>query len=81
MDLFYNKVFSLNNGLRNLCKDNGVEFVNMWNDFYNRTGLFHSDGLYLSAVGDARFGRLVNEAVRSFWLKNVVSSEATVTAE
>ena len=80
-DLFYSKAFSLNNRLRNLCKDNGVEFVNMWNDFYNRTGLFHSDGLHLSAVGAARFGRLINEAVRSFWSKNGVGSEATETAE
>ena len=67
VDLFYSKAFSLNNRLCNLCKDNGVEFKNMWNDFYNRTGLFHSDGLHLLAVGAARFGRLVNEAVRSFW--------------
>ena len=76
-DLFYSKAFSLNNRLRNLCKDNGVEFVNMWNDFYDRTGLFHDDGLHLSVVGAARFGRLINDAVRSFWSKNGAGSEAT----
>ncbi len=35
-DLFYSKTFSLNNYLRNLCKDHGVEFVDMWNNFYKR---------------------------------------------
>ncbi len=34
-DLFYSKAFSLNSCLRNLCKEHGVEFVDMWNDFYN----------------------------------------------
>ena len=80
-DLFYSKAFSLNNRLRNLCKDHGVEFVDMWNDFYNRTGLFHSDGLHLSAVGAARFGRLLSEAVRSFWAKNGTVSGANVAAQ
>ena len=78
-DLFYDKAFSLNNRLRNLCKNHGVEFVDMWNDFYNMAGLFHSDGLHLSAVGAARFGRLLNEAVRSFWAKNGAGNAATVT--
>ncbi len=79
-NLFYSKAFSLNNRLRNLCKDQGVEFVNMWNDFYNQSGLYHTDGLHLSAVGAARFGRLLNEAVRSFWAKNGAGSGAPETA-
>ena len=78
-DDFYSKAFSLNSRLRNLCKDHGVEFVDMWNDFYNRAGLFHTDGLHLSAVGAARFGRLLSEAVRGFWAKNGTGSD-TVTA-
>ncbi len=32
---FYSKAFSLNNRLETLCKEHGIEFVNMWNDFYN----------------------------------------------
>ena len=79
-DLFYSKAFSLNSRLRNLCKDHGVEFVDMWNDFYNQNGLFHTDGLHLSAVGAARFGRLLSESVRRFWAKNGTSS-VTETAQ
>ncbi len=77
-DLFYSKTFSLNNRLRKLCKDHEVEFVNMRNDFYNRTGLYHTDGLHLSAVGSVRFGILLNEAVRSYWTKNDTGSGSTV---
>ncbi len=35
-DLLYSTAFSLKSRLRNLCTDHGVEFVDMWNDFYNR---------------------------------------------
>ncbi len=65
-DLFYSKAFSLNSRLLNLCKNHGVEFVDMRSDFYNRTGLYHTDGLHLSAVRAAWFGRLLNEEVRSY---------------
>ena len=80
-DMFYSKAFSLNSRLQNLCKDHGVEFVSMWNDFYDRSDLFHGDGLHLSAVGAARFGRLLSEAVRRFWAKNGAGSNVTETAQ
>ncbi len=67
---FYSKAFSLNNRLETICKEHGMEFVNMWNDFNNKTGLFKEDDLHLSPVGAARFGRLLSEAVRKFWAKN-----------
>ena len=74
---FYSKAFSLNKRLKTLCRQHGIEFVDMWNDFYNKTGLFKDDGLHLSSVGAARFGRLLNEAVRRFWSKNGGSSQGT----
>ncbi len=72
---FYSKACSLNNRLETLCKEHGIEFVNMWNDFYNKTGLFKQDGLHLSPVGDARFGRLLSKAVRKFWTKKGGNSQ------
>ena len=78
-NVFYSKAFSLNNRLKSLCREQGVEFVDMWNDFYNRTGLFQNDGLHLSAVGAARFGRIISETVRSFWAKNGAGPNATAT--
>ena len=79
-NLFYSKAFSLNNRLQSLCREEGIEFIDMWNDFYRQTGLFQSDGLHLSAVGAARFGRLLSKAVRSFWAKNVAGPDITETA-
>ncbi len=78
---FYSKVFSLNNRLETLCKEHGIEFVNMWNDFYNKPGLFKEDGLHLSPVGTAKFGRLLSEAVRTFWAKNGGSSQGVRPAQ
>ncbi len=78
---FYSKAFSLNNRLETLCKEHGIEFVNMWNDLYNKPGLFKEDGLHLSPVGAARFGRLLSEAVRKFWTKNGGSSQGVRSAQ
>ena len=63
---FYSRAFSTNNRLTNLCAEEGIGFINLWNDFYDLTGkhrLFSEDGLHLSPVGSARLGRLLNEAV------------------
>ncbi len=60
-NVFYSKEFSLKNRLETLCKEYGIEFVNMWNDFYNKIGLFTENDLYLSHVGVASFGRLHKE--------------------
>ncbi len=80
-DLFYSNAFNLNNCLRNLCKYHGVQFVDMWNDFHNRTGLLYSDGLHPLEVGAAGLGRLLSEAVHSFWAKNGAGSAATEAAQ
>ncbi len=49
-NVFYSKTFSLNHHLETICKQHGIEFVNMWNDIYNNPGLFKEDGLHLSPV-------------------------------
>ena len=68
-DKFYDRAFSTNNRLKTLCEEEGIGFVNFWNDFYDLSGkhqLFYEDGLHLSPVGSARFGRLLNEAVTRY---------------
>ena len=69
-NVFYSKAFSLNNRLKSLCLQEGIEFVDTWDHFYQKPDLFNNDGLHLYCVGSARFRRLLNEAVRSFWSKN-----------
>ena len=68
--LFYNKAFSTNARLDNLCREEGVQFINLWNDFYNRDILFKDDGLHLNEIGSARLGRLFHDAVVAHLAKN-----------
>ena len=67
---FYNIAFSTNNRLKDLCQQENVEFLNMWDDFYNNHHLFQRDGLHLNPVGAARMGRLIHEKVCLFRSKN-----------
>ena len=69
-DRFYSKAFSTNNRLKQLCSQEDVDFINMWDDFYNQRDLFRKDGLHLSDVGSARFGRLISGKVSLFRPKN-----------
>ena len=73
-NVFYSKAFSMNNRLKSLCLQGGIDFVYTWNHFYRNPDLFNKDGLHLNAVGSARFGRLFNEAERSFWKKKSSTS-------
>ena len=47
-----------------------VEFLNLWNHFYDQRILFNHDGLHLNPVGSARLGRLLSDAVEAHRTKN-----------
>lgn len=67
---FYSKAFSTNSRLKSLCTHENVEFVDLWNHFYDQGMLFNRDGLHLNPVGSARFGRLLNDALEDYRAKN-----------
>ena len=67
---FYSFASSINRRLANLCSEENIGFVNTWDHFYYDDSLFSIDGLHLSQVGAARFGRLLDGAVRDFRSKN-----------
>ena len=67
---FYNKAFSTNDRLKSLCSKENVEFINLWNHFYNQQILFNHDGLHLNPVGSACLGRLLSDAVEAHRTKN-----------
>ena len=67
---FYNKAFSTNDRLKSLCSNENVEFLNLWNHFYDQRILFNHDGLHLNPVGSARLGRLLSDAVEAHRTKN-----------
>ena len=74
---FYNKAFSTNNRLQNLCSEENVSFVNMWNHFYRNKNLFQKDGIHLNSVGAARFGRLLCDQVSLHRSKNATRARPT----
>ena len=67
---FYASAASLNRRLANLCREENVGFVNTWDHFYYDASLFSGDGLHLSPIGAARFGRLLDDAVKDYRTKN-----------
>ena len=69
---FYNIATSVNRRLANLCREEGIGFVDTWDNFYHDTYLFSGDGVHLNQVGAAQFGRLLHEAVKDFHAKNGV---------
>ena len=72
---FYDKAFSTNTRLISLCQQEGVEYINLWNNFYGQRSLFQQDGTHLNSVGSARMGRLLHEAVHNFTSKNFNRTE------
>ena len=76
---FYDRAYSTNSRLRSLCIEEGVDYMNLWDDFYNKPFLFQEDGLHLNEVGSARFGRLLSNKVSSFRPKNVQQDRATTS--
>lgn len=67
---FFNVASSTNRRLANLCNEEGIGFVDTWDDFYYDRTLFVKDGVHLNQVGSARFGRLLHEAVKEYRSKN-----------
>ena len=67
---FYNKAFSTNDRLKSLCSKENVEFLNLWNHFYDQQILFDHNGLHLNPAGPARLDRLLSDAVEAHRTKN-----------
>ena len=75
---FYSKAFSINQRLKTLCSQENVDFISMWDDFYDKNDLFLRDGLHLNDVGSARFGRLISDKVSHFRQKNIPRAASDV---
>ena len=57
------KIQFINNNLKSLCRNDGINFVDYFDKFNGMTDLFRPDGVHLNAVGSARLGRLLNSSV------------------
>ena len=61
-----------------LCGQEGVDFINMWDDFYDKAFLFQGDGLHLSDIGSPHFGRLLSSQVLLFRQKSTTTGRRFV---
>ncbi|MFV0544471.1 MAG: GDSL-type esterase/lipase family protein, partial [Marinicella pacifica] len=71
---FYDSATSINRRLATMCREENVGFVDTWNHFFFDRSLFSDDDIHLNQVGAARFGRLLNDAVKEFRSKNVTTN-------
>lgn len=76
---FYGKALTINHKLDSLCSQEGVDFVNLWEDFHSEPLLFHYDGLHLNSVGHARLGRLLSNQVSLYRSKNAERTRTETT--
>ena len=62
--LMLSRMLGINARVEDLCKREGVMFVDVWDHFSKDRSLYGKDGLHLSSVGKARLGRVLDEGIR-----------------
>ena len=62
---FFENAPYLNRKIKDLCHIEKVGFVDFWENFFFQDHLYSRDGVHLNQVGNARLGRLIDEAVQS----------------
>ena len=62
--LVLSRMLGINTRVEDLCRREGVMYVNVWDHFSRDRSLYGKDGLHLNRVGKARLGRVLDEGVR-----------------
>ena len=57
------KAISLNDRLKVLCENKGVQFLNPWDTFITNRRFFRKDGIHFSVKGAKLFGDILSESV------------------
>ena len=57
------KAIGINTRLESICKQNGVKFLNLWDEFIGNKKLYQGGGNQFSEQGKKVFGNLLNESV------------------
>lgn len=65
-DRFFSGAHYTNNCLETICRQEGVGFVNLWNNFYNKKNYFLPDGLHLNQEGSRIMAEQFNSAIVNF---------------
>jgi len=60
---WYSRAIGLNTRVANICKELGVQFLDLWGEFWGRTEMFALDGLHLSKKGVELLSNRYEEAL------------------
>lgn len=60
------RAIGFNNRMERYCRDNRIEFIDVWDHFYGRGYLFARDGVHLSRKGVSVLAGLIDRAVEGF---------------
>ena len=61
---WYSRAISLNSSVKSLCKDMGLKFVDLWDDFFDGNGYYLRDGLHLSDEGARVLGAVYRQLIQ-----------------
>ena len=75
--LTLSRMIGINTRVEDLCKKNGVMFVDVWDHFNRDRTLYGKDGLHLSTVGKARLGRVLDENIRKQLEKDITKAQGS----
>ncbi len=73
--LILSRMLGINTRLQDLCKREGVGFVDVWDHFNRDRSLYGKDGLHLGSVGKARLCRLLDDGVRKELERNILQTQ------
>lgn len=58
------RAISINSRLEEVCKRNGIHFINMWHDFDQMH--FYPDGIHLNFKGKLQYGDILDKAINNY---------------
>ena len=60
------RALQLNQRIEQMCKDQGIIFVDIWDTFYEQVGLFKKDGLHFNEKGVKVLSNVYEKVLQSF---------------
>ena len=73
--LTLSRMMGINTRVHDMCRKEGVMFVDVWDHFNRDRSLYGRDGLHLSSVGKARLGRVLDDSIRKEIESNMTKAQ------
>lgn len=59
------RAIGINQSLKNICKQEKVDYIDVWDSFYCKKELYRQDGIHLSTQGVGRLSSIINRQIYS----------------